>query len=156
VVEEEPAPPITPPGAVSEEEAAIVAPSPEPEPTPAPPVVEEEPVVEETEADTEPAESEAAETAVIVGPGEVTVAPESGATESLPPDWESLSPKERVMAKFDLVEGPYAELQETDAETHEEAGRMLRAARAAKAAYNWPEAEGYLDGVLLLLGLEVE
>lgn len=72
---------------------------------------------------------------------------------TVPVEWADLPAKQRVKKKFDLAAGPFYALKTTDPERYERANSLLRAARAENAAYNFEEAEGYLDGALALLGI---
>jgi hypothetical protein len=72
----------------------------------------------------------------------------------VPAEWSRLQPEPRLKLKFDLARKPYQALATADPERYLQAGNLLAAARAAKAASKWEEAEGYLNQALILMGVK--
>ncbi len=137
VVEPAPAAPAQP--TTGREEVGPPAPAPVQEPKPAAPAAE-------TEGPTE----EAGEVALPEVSIEVTTIPPGHEQD---PAYAKVPQKNRIKAKFALIQDPYLELLASDSEIAASVGELLKAARAARAAEKFDECESYLDHAIQLLGL---
>lgn len=79
--------------------------------------------------------------------------PAPASTVTIPAEWAKLPIAQRLVKKFELAGPAWRAVQATDPERYQQAGNLLSAARAAKAASRFEESEGYLDQALALLGI---
>ena len=70
------------------------------------------------------------------------------------PAYAKVPQKNRIKAKFALIQDPYLALVASDPEAAASISGLLKAARAGRAAEKFDACESYLDHAIRLLGIE--
>jgi hypothetical protein len=96
-----------------------------------------------------------ATTTTLPPPATTVLPPAPPSALAVPADWGKLPIEQRLVKKFALAAPPYRALAATDPDRYTQAGNLLSAARASKAAGKFEESEGYLDSALTLMGITV-
>ena len=85
----------------------------------------------------------------------VNLPPPTPSALTVPAEWHTLSPGDRLKKKFELATKPYYALEASDPTRYSQVGNLLSASRAAKAALKWEESEKYLDSALEMMGITI-
>ncbi len=113
---------------------------------PMPPAVEEP----ETRPDAEGLSDVGSAAVTPTVPADTTAVPPGRQDD---PAYARVPQKQRIKAKFAQVQEPYLELAAADPGAAEPISKLLKTARAARAAEKFDECESLLDHVLRLLGV---